>query len=227
VNRFQSKRDRLITNHPAWNFQTFGHYVTLIQSGMGVSNAERAATHAAALAPEVIISAGFCGALSTEIAVGEVFLADRLYGYSSGSITTGLFPDQELTAQIGTAFRRCTFITADKIVEKARIYSLLPDRAAINMLEMESAAVAAVCRAKNIKFIALRSVTDKADEDPSRLLQQVCDTGFKVRIARVALSLIKRPSLLPEYVQLYRNSAIAGETLSEGLSYTLEHIRCL
>ncbi len=224
ANRFQSKRVWLIADLPTWRFEAFGHQVTLIQSGIGVSNAAKASAAAAELKPEIIISAGFCGALSTEVAVGEVFLADKLYYYSSGSITAGCIPDQRLTAHIGTALKRCTLITTDVIIEKARINCLSPDPAAINMLDMESAAVAAVCRAKDMKFIAIRSVSDRADQDPVKLFQQICDDEFNVRIALVALSLIQRPSLLLHYLQLYRNTAIAGKTLSKGVAYTLEHI---
>lgn len=224
VNRFQSKRERLNAELPTWRFEAFGHQVTLIQSGIGISKAAKASAAVAALNPEIIISAGFCGALSAGVAVGEVFLADKLYSFSSGTITAGFIPDQQPTALIGTVLKRCTLITTDEVVEKSCIYRLLPDPVAINMLDMESAAVAAACRAKNIKFIAIRSVSDNADQDPGSLFQQICDAEFNVRIALVARSLIKRPSLLSHYLQLYRNTVIAGKTLAESIAYALERI---
>ena len=222
--QFPSKKVACFADLPAWRFQAFGHSVTLLQGGTGVFNAEKAAAEAAALAPDIIINAGFCGALTAEVAVGEVLLAEKLYGYSSGLITAEITPDQELAAQVGTGFKRGTFITTAEIVKKAYLYALLPDPAAFNMLDMESSAVAAVCRDKNIRFIAVRSVSDTADHDPGRLFQQICDNEFNVRRAKVALSLIMKPSLLAEYVKLYRNTAHAGKTLSKALASMLERI---
>jgi adenosylhomocysteine nucleosidase len=224
LKRFPSKRVACFADLPVWHFQAFGHRVTLIQSGTGIANAAKTAAEAANLCPEIIINAGFCGALTTEVAVGEVLLAEKLYGYSSGLITSEITPDQELTAKVGTGFKRAIFITTADIVEKAHLYTLLPDRATTTMLEMESSAIAAVCLNRNIRFIALRSVSDTADHDPGWLFQQICDNKFNVRATKLALSLIKKPSLLSEYVQLYRNTAYAGKTLSKALASTLERI---
>ena len=93
LQRFPAARVSNLAGLPAWHFQAFGHSVTLIQSGIGGNRAAKAATEAVALAPEIIISAGFCGALTAEVAVGEVLLAEKLYGYSSGSITAEISPD--------------------------------------------------------------------------------------------------------------------------------------
>jgi len=191
---------------------------------MGVNKASKAAYAAAGLNPEIIISAGFCGALSPSISLGEVFLAEKLYSCSSGSITRGTTPDPGLAALIGTGLKRGTFITTDEIIEKSRICSLLPDPAAINLLEMESSAVAEICHTRGIRFSAIRSVSDTADHDPSSLFRRICDSDFNISMAKVALSLVKKPSTLSEFLQLSRSSAIAGKSLSEAVAYTLEHI---
>jgi len=219
---FPSSRVTSLAGLPAWQFQAFRHSVTLLQSGTGVINAGKAAIAAAAMSPDLIISAGFCGALTAEVAVGEVFLADHLYAHSSGLITSEITPDGGFAAQICPGLKRGSFITAAEITDKAHLHSLLPEPAAFTMIEMESSAVAAVCRDANIRFIALRSVSDTADHDPGRLFQQICDNQFTVRMTKVALSLIRKPALLAEYVQLYRNTAHAGATLSKAIASTLE-----
>lgn len=224
LKRFPAKAVSGCTDFPAWRFQASGQSVILLESGIGVSNAAEAASQAAALGPDIIISAGFCGALSPESCVGEVLLADKLYSCSSGSITAELTPDQKFATLLGTGFKRGNFITTDEIVAKAHIYSLLPDPAALNILEMESSAVAQACRTSGIRFSAIRSVSDSAEQDPSRLFQQICDNKFRISMARVAMSLLQKPSLLPEYIQLYRNTAIAGKSLSEAIEIALERI---
>jgi adenosylhomocysteine nucleosidase len=224
LKRFPSIGISCSADFPAWRFQAFGKNITLIQSGIGVNKAAKAASAAAALDPEIIISAGFCGALSPSTSLGEVFLAEKLYHCSSGSITRETTPDPGLAALIGTGLRRGTFITTDEIIEKSRVCSLLPDPAAINLLEMESSAVADVCRSQGIRFSAIRSVSDTADHDPCSLFRRICDSDFNISMVKVALSLIKKPATLSEFLQLSRSSAIAGKSLSEAVAYALERI---
>lgn len=221
---FPSTRIASFTDLPAWRFQAFGHSVTLIQSGIGASKAAKAVAAAVEFAPEVIVSAGFCGALTDEIAAGELFLAEKLYTFSLGIIDAAITPDQELNNLIGTRLNKAIFITTAGIIEKRHLYPLLPDPEATSMIEMESSAVAAACRTNGVRFIAIRSVSDTAAQDPARLFQLISDTDYNISIIRAALTLIKKPSLLPEYLQLHRNIVIAGKSLSEAIAFTLENI---
>jgi len=224
LQRFPAARKLNLADLPTWRFQACGHSVTLIQSGIGGSNAAKATTEAVALAPEVIISAGFCGALTADVVVGELFLAEKLYHYASGTLTAGINPDPELNVLLGKRLKKAAFITTAGIAKKTLLLPLLPDPTAAHMLEMESSTVAAACNTSGIRFIAIRSVSDTAGQDPSELFQLVCDNEFNVRIKRVALALLNKPSLLPELFQLYRNTALAGKTLAAAIALTLEEI---
>lgn len=224
LKRFSAKEIPRLADFPAWRFQAFDADVTLIQSGIGVRKAARAALTAVELQPAAIISAGFCGALSPGIAVGEVFLAEKIYRYSSGSISGVLTTASRVNGSIGNGIRNGTFITTDEIIEKNRIYPLLPDPSAANMLEMESFSVAETCSARGIEFTAIRSVSDTADQDPSQLLRQISDRHHEVRMAKVALFIAIKPTRLSELLLLSKNATIAGRSLAEALEYTLERI---
>jgi len=224
LKRFPAERISWPDGLPAWTFQAYGHSVTLIECGIGSSKAAKAAETAAALGLDIIISAGFCGSLTKGVAIGELFLAEKLYSYSAGTFSAGIIPEQELNGLIGTRLKKATFITTAEIVNKAQVHSLLPDPAAATMLEMESSAVAAVCRSSNIRFFAIRSVSDTAEQDPSKLFQLICDNKCNVSRAKAVLSLIRKPSLMPEFLQLYRNSTVAGKTLTEAIALALESI---
>lgn len=224
LRRFPSSRVSTVADSPAWQFEAFGNKVTLIQSGIGVKKAARAASTAAALNPQAIISTGFCGALSAEAATGETFLAEKLYSYSCGSITNMVTPDPELAARIGAGERKATFITTDEIIEKAHLASLLPGPADINLLDMESISIALVCRNQGIKFAAVRCVSDPADDDPCRLFRQICDKEFNISMAKLLLAVIKKPATLPELIHLSKNARIAGRSLATAIELTLERI---
>ena len=224
LRRFPAIKVACITDFSAWRFEAFGNKVTLIRSGIGVNKAARAASAAAALNPQAIISAGFCGALSPEAATGETFLAEKLYSYSSESITGMVTPDPELAVRICAGLRKATFITSDEIIDKAHISRLLPDPAAVNLLDMESSSIAAVCRSNGIKFAAIRSVSDTAEYDPCWLFRRICDNGFNISMVKLTASLIKSPSLLLELLQLSKNAGIAGKSLARAIEQTLERI---
>lgn len=222
LRRFPSSRLSSVTESTAWQFEAFGNKVTLIQSGIGINKAARAASSAAALDPQFIISTGFCGALSPEAATGETFLAEKLYSHSCGSITNLVTPDLELAARIGAGIRKATFITTDEIIEKPLLASLLPDPGDINLLDMESISIALVCRNHGIKFAAVRSVSDPAGNDPCRLFRQICDKEFNISLARLLLAVVKNPATLPELVILAKNINIAGRSLSLAIEQALE-----
>jgi adenosylhomocysteine nucleosidase len=221
---FRSTRIVSSTDTCGWHFKAFGNDITLLQSGMGGTNAARAATAAAALGAEVIISAGFCGALSYGVDIGEVFLAEKLFNYSSNLLSPATIPDQELGSLIAKWIKKGNFITTAEIVEKTHVFSLLPEQEAVNLLDMESAVIAEVCHNYGIRFAAIRSVSDSANQDPARVFRHISDNDFNISLKKVTLTLLKKQSTLKELLQLRRNSVNAGKTLSVAIANTLEHI---
>lgn len=224
LRRFPSSKLSVTADFPAWSFEAFGNNVILIQSGIGISKAAKAATTAAILAPEIILSVGFCGALSPAVATGEVFLAEKLYSYRSGEITGEIIPDNELAARIGAGLNKGTFITTAEIIEKAKVSLLLPEPAAINLLEMESAGIAAVCRNQSIKFAAIRAVSDILANDPCCLFRNICDNEFNISKTKLTIALARNPSLMPGLLILANNARIAGNSLAKAIESTLERL---
>lgn len=223
LRRFAAKRI-FFADLPAWDFEAFGNKVRLIESGIGNSRAAKAASTAASLTPEIILSAGFCGALTPTVGTGEVFLAEKLYSYSAGKFTGEFIPDRELATRIEPGFKKGIFITTAEIIEKAKLSLILPEPAAINLLEMESASIAAVCRNRRIKFAAIRSVSDDLTNDPYSLLKNICDKEYNFSKIKLTISLAKNPFLLPGLLILANNARIAGKSLAIAIESTLERL---
>ncbi|MDD2856981.1 MAG: hypothetical protein PHU01_15805, partial [Desulfuromonadaceae bacterium] len=60
-------------------FSCYGNEIYLIQSGMGFDNAARAAEITIeACKPELIISTGFCGAISDNLKTGDIVVAKTI-----------------------------------------------------------------------------------------------------------------------------------------------------
>lgn len=120
--------------------------ILLARSGIGAEKAERLAEDIINdFKPELMISAGFCGALVKDLKIGDVIVSD-LKDRKLFCSPQPLFTCEEKTA----AFQREGAIIVD----------------------MESGAVAAAARKHDIPFIAVKAVSDTLlDELPRSFLQ--------------------------------------------------------
>lgn len=125
---------------------TEGGDMVLARSGVGAERAERSAENIIKnFRPELIISAGFCGALVQDLKIGDVIVSD-LKDRKLFCSPQPLFTCEEKTA----AFQREGAIIVD----------------------MESDAVASAAKKYDIPFIAVKAVSDTLlDELPKSFLQ--------------------------------------------------------
>jgi adenosylhomocysteine nucleosidase len=160
--------------------------VAIRVSGVGRSRARRAILAALQeVDPRLVIAAGFCGALSSELKVGDVVTSPHI-------------------------------LTVDHLVsdpgEKAQLAAEFHARA----VDMESAAVAEVCAERNLPFLAIRAVSDASDTALSPELVSLL-SGGSVSVRRAVLALIKKPSLLREFLRLSRDTKLASIRLAKAL----------
>lgn len=214
---------------PSWRFLAGRNTVTLMESGMGPANAAAAAAAMIeSVGPDIILSIGFCGAVSRGIQVGELMVARRHYSYSSGTLHAEHDPDPLLTErllqELAPSCRPGTFITTDIFTSKKIILPLIPDTIPLPALEMESAAVIRACRAAGIRFAALRAVTDDWTEDPAALVSRLLGQNLTMNGMRAATTLLGMPWRLPQLLRLARNARHAGDSLATALLKTLEKL---
>jgi adenosylhomocysteine nucleosidase len=111
-------------------------------------------------------------------------------------------------------------LTVDRLVgdpvEKARYFA----QTRIRVVDMESAAIAKVCAERGIPFTAVRAVSDTSDTALSPELVQLL-SGGEVSIRRAILALLRRPSLLKEFLRLSRDTKLAADQLATALASLL------
>src|SRR6185369_5465780 len=186
---FRRTERSLIAGIPAWEIISDSNTIHLLQGGIGLNNAARAARIAAdLLRPDLVVSAGFCGALFPGLEAGDIIAAEKLYRYSSGIITQNTAFDlsrpepQILTGHPG--IRPGIFISTEGIVDKSLLISHIKHLATPStVLEMESWSVSEVCKERGIKFTAIRAVSDPAENDPAELFRNICDNDFNISVA--------------------------------------------
>ena len=188
--------------------------------------AERAALHIVAGAvdqalPDLIMSVGFAGALSPDLALGQAVYARELAVYDDVSRTCPVrfkfSPGADLAALLESmSVRPARFVTIDRLRSKAVLAGLVPETCAVT--EMESAFIAATAHAHHVPFLGLRSISDELTDEIEWDLDSVADTRGRLRLPRVALAVLREPRLVNSFPGLYRGSKVAGDSLAVTLA---------
>jgi adenosylhomocysteine nucleosidase len=217
---------------PAWDFPTGAGRGVLALSGMGQEAAKAAA--AALLArfqPSVLISAGFAGALGPDLQVGQVVVAAAFWQYQpqTGELEESpgpplLRPWEDLLARLREAgLPAClgTFVTCPGVIRKADHRATL-SRLSHPVLEVESAALAALANRRGLPFCALRAITDPAQEEIPAFIAQAVSRSVAPTLRDAVGWLRQDWRRLPLLLRFWRASLVAAHRLARGLKVVLE-----
>ncbi|MGD0586340.1 MAG: hypothetical protein ABSA86_11300 [Oryzomonas sp.] len=213
----------------AFHCSTLQHDLLLVESGMGFKNAAAAAEALLGeFRPDLLISAGFCGGIAPELRVGDVAISKDLSIVANGVV-------QQVPVEVAAAGRNFVarqsaegarvfaslFASTPSIMAKKELAPLLPPGAPWPVVEMESAAIAIVAVENGIPYMGIRTVSDPADEELGFSLEEFTDNHLRIRPHRVALTILRRPWIIPQLIRLARNSRIAADSLSHAVARLL------
>ena len=179
--------------------------ILLVTAGMGSGRVALAVAAALAHGPvDTLLSVGLAGACDPQLTPGTVLEASLVIDTQSGERFT---PDLPLGATLTG-----TLVTTPKIAgptEKQRL------RATYNaaIVDMEAAMVARLARAHNIRFAALKSISDDHAADLSHLVRFAGTRGH-FRTGAFALHTAVRPHRWRPTVSLGRNTNLALRALT-------------
>ena len=188
-----------------------GIRVAIVYSGMGFARARRA-TQALidAHTPPWILSCGFAGALRPEMNIGDIITADAVADTHGHELASGL----EMPADPGHGLYVGRLLTADAIVRTVAEKTQLAEQFGAMAVDLESLAVAQVCRDADVRFLAVRAISDDLSADlPPEMLSVVGESG-SMRIGAALGSLWKRPSSIKEMWKLRESAHRAAERLA-------------
>ncbi len=178
----------------------------IVVGGMGRNAARRAAEAVIErYEPTMLISAGIAGALTATLKVGDVVRASEVVDAESG-------------ARFRTMGAESVIVTASSVSGAAQKLALAA-RYQADVVDMESAAVAAVAQERGIEFTAIKAISDELDFEMPPVSGFV-DANGKFETARFAMHLAMRPKWWSAVRQLSANS----RTASVNLSHTVEHL---
>ena len=182
--------------------------IDIVITGIGhVAAAKAIAGVLAGPRPGLVVMAGFGGALRDGLAVGDVVTPAEVVDEASGR-----------WACVGGGEGR--LLTASGIAATPAAKRELGERHAADVVDMESAAVAAACAAAGVPFRAVRAISDTVDVGLSPRLAGLFASGH-FSPWRAMLALARQPSLVAEFWRLARDTRLAADRLAEVLTILL------
>jgi adenosylhomocysteine nucleosidase len=82
--------------------------------------------------------------------------------------------------------------------------------------------VARAAAREGVPLLAIRGVSDDAGEELGFSIDELTDSGMRIRVGKVFLTVARRPSIIPQLLRLSKNSKKAGENLALAITSLLE-----
>lgn len=173
--------------------------------------------------PKIILSAGFAGALTPSLDVGDLVLGKEIVD-EEGNLWPTTWPGSLPEGRWDPPLHFGRLVTSSKLVGQPEAKLELGRKFQADAVDMESVAVARLCKKHDVPFGCLRAVSDRADMALSPQLVTLLSRG-RVSLPAVLLQSIRRPSLIGELWRLAQHSHLAslrlGKALGELLTLTL------
>ena len=173
-------------------------------TGMGRANAEKAVRQFLATQPaELVLTCGFAGGLNPELAPGDVLFETA---------------DEKLAARLQSAGAKPAKIhCASRVAVTAAEKKQLRQTTGADVVEMESAAIQELCRARRIPCATVRVVSDSAAEDLPLDFNQLYRPDMTLDFGRLLWAIAKSPGKIRALMRLQKRCQFAAAKLAEVL----------
>jgi len=163
---------------------------------------------------DVCVSSGLAGGLRPEHELGEILVAERVLA-SKWDRVVECDPLLVKSAEAARAERVHSFYTSDRVILESREKRKLG--AFADAVEMESGEILFEAAAFGARVVAIRAVSDTADEDLPLDFNKVTSDKGDVSLMRILGIIASAPSSIPALVRFGRHSRSAAEGLAEFL----------
>jgi adenosylhomocysteine nucleosidase len=198
---------------------------SILITGIGRRNAEKSVREFLATnLPELVLTCGFAGGLNPDLKPGEVVfetanapLAPSLspLGGERESARTGEGLFSKLSA---AGAKPAKFFCADRIATTVAEKKQLHAETGADAVEMESAAIHAVCRERGIPCATVRVISDTANEDLPLDFNQLSKPNKSLDFGKLAWAIARSPGKIGALLQLQQQTRFAAERLAEVLA---------
>ena len=179
--------------------------ISILVVGIGRANAEKSIRgFLSKNSPKLVITCGFAGGLNPDLKIGDV-----LYEI--------LNPKSETRNLDAAGARPAKFHCADRIATTVAEKKQLREQTGADVVEMESAAIHAVCEERNIPCITVRVVSDTAHEDLPLDFNALSKPDKNLDFGKLFLAIAKSPGKIPKLMALQKKTKFAAQQLAAAL----------
>jgi len=202
-----------------------GRAVALVLSGPGRSAAAKA-TEALIEGhhPQWVISTGFAGGLDANLRRNDILMADHLVDTSGNRLQLDLKINPAALAVVpGVHVGR--LLTADRLIRLPNEKRSLGAQYDAKAVDMETFAVAEVCRRRQTRFLSVRVISDAVDDELPKDIENLVNQKTKTaQLGAAAGAIWNRPSSAKDMYQLKENALLASERLAKFLVGIVEQL---
>jgi adenosylhomocysteine nucleosidase len=178
-------------------------------AAIGLRGARLAARAAGWRTPELVVSAGACGALAPALAVGARVVPTVVLQGAAERWPTATLPRLSGDGAL---------LTVGEVVESAAQKARLWMETGALAVDMESAAIMAWARERNVPAAVVRGVSDDAERGiPAALAAAVSEDG-RVRPLRAVTAALTRATALGDLLELRAGTGAALKTVAAALA---------
>ena len=165
--------------------------------------------------PRLILTAGFAGALSPDIARGGVVRPVRALRLGHGPIDLAYSKGRDGT-------RPLSIVTVDDVVSSADARQRLAQETTADLVDMETWGVAAEAQSAGIACECIRVVSDTPREElPQEVSQLTAARSPWHRFGAALRTVGRRPSAALDLWQLWERAVVDSRTLADALEHRL------
>lgn len=165
----------------------------------------------------LVVSAGVCGGLAPNLAVGDLVLPDRVIGPAGEVFDLGASSAARAIAAAMPSAWRGSLVTTWEVVGTVRGKAALRAETGAVAVDMESAGILAAAAAAGCPSVVVRAVSDVAGRALAADLVGLVAADGRLRLGRAVALALRRPASVPQALALGRDTGRALAAVSRAL----------
>src|ERR1035437_2868358 len=180
--------------------------------GIGRQNAEKSVrSFLNSASPELVLTCGFAGGLNPDLKLGDVVFEignrrDEFHESQTENETKDLNGDSWNSSLreklLAAGAKPAKIFCADRIATTVAEKKKLRDETGADSVEMESAAIHAVCRERGIPCVTVRVISDPANEDLPLDFNALAKPDKSLNFGKLAWAIAKSPWKISALIRL-------------------------
>jgi adenosylhomocysteine nucleosidase len=176
--------------------------------------------HVVSYEPNLVLTCGFAGGLNPDLKLGDVVFELPLtpsLSPSDGERVSARTSEGLVAKLLAGGAKPAKLFCADRIATTVAEKKALRDETGADAVEMESAAIHAVCRERGIACVTVRVISDTAGEDLPLDFNALAKPDKSLDFGKLFLTIAKSPGKIGALMELQKKTKFAAERLADVL----------